>query len=192
METLTLSTLRSNGTNFGCLTDDEDHLVASAFGTTTASLRSHLTDYSRRTVKTPPISEDHWILGEMTRLFDGDKTRRSVYLRRDFTSTFQKEVYSWLGRIPRGKVTTYGMISRKLGSGPRAVGRAVASNPWPLFVECHRVVNADLTVGNYGLCGGLTQKGTATKRSLLQREGVSIKEDKIERAALWNPSEPTI
>ena len=153
-------------------------------------LRSHLMDYSRRVVKSEPTSEDHWILGEMVTLFEGDKIVRTVNLRKDFTSNFQREVYEWLGRIPRGKVTTYGMISRKLRSGPRAVGRAVASNPWPLFVECHRVVNADLTVGNYGLCGSLTQRGIATKRSLLLREGVAFKEDRIGRAALWDPSRP--
>jgi O-6-methylguanine DNA methyltransferase len=124
----------------------------------------------------------------MIRLYNGDNVSRTIKFRNSFTSDFQNEVYAWLGRIPRGKVTTYGMISNKIRSGPRAVGRAVASNPWPLFVECHRVINADLTIGNYGLCGSLTKAGTATKRSLLLREGVVVNNDRIQSASLWDPS----
>lgn len=187
METLKLSTVNARGTSFGCLVDSHDYLVASAFGANIEAVESFLSTYSKRTVRDLPVLGRHWSTDEMVRVFNGDIVSRKIQLRNSFTSNFQNEVYSWLGKIPKGKVTTYGRISHKIGSGPRAVGRAVASNPWPLFVECHRVVNANLTIGNYGLCGTLTQTGTATKRSLLLREGVAINEDRIESVSLWDP-----
>jgi O-6-methylguanine DNA methyltransferase len=188
LETLKLSIVRSGGTSFGCLIDDQDRLVGSAFGASSEAVLSHLSDYSKKRVGRAPVSGNHWLTTEMIRLFNGDQVSRTIKFRNSLTSDFQNEVYAWLRKIPRGKVTTYGMISRKIRSGPRAVGRAVASNPWPLFVECHRVINADLTIGNYGLCGSLTEAGTATKRSLLFREGVSISKGRIESASLWDPS----
>jgi methylated-DNA-[protein]-cysteine S-methyltransferase len=188
LETLKLSTVSACETNFGCLVDNHDYLVASAFGASINAIKSHLSAYSRRTVRDLPVSGSHWSTEEMIRLFNGDRVLRTIRFRNSFTSNFQNTVYSWLGKIPRGKVTTYGRISHKIGSAPRAVGRAVASNPWPLFVECHRVINANLTVGNYGLCGSLTEAGSATKRTLLLREGVPINEDRIENVSLWDPS----
>jgi len=105
----------------------------------------------------------------------------------DHVSEFQRQVYQVLEQIPKGTVTTYGRISKHLHSAPRAVGGAVASNPWPLFVPCERVVNYDLTIGNYGLCGSLGPRGTITKRTLLEREKVPILKDRIDEKAVWDP-----
>lgn len=189
METLRLSTDMAEDNLFGCLVDGEERLVGSAFGSSPTTVLSHLSDYSVRTVGNAPVRESHWFASEMVGLFKGSHRSRNVKLRDSFTTHFQQQVYSLLGRIPRGKVTTYGLISYKLQSSPRAVGRAVASNPFPLFVECHRVVNANLTIGNYGLCGRLTETGRTTKRALLVREGVKISNDRIDSHSLWNPSE---
>jgi len=127
----------------------------------------------------------------MVRLFDGHSISQPVVLNTNLVSKFQRRVYKVLERIPRGRVTTYGLISNHLESAPRAVGGAVASNPWPLFIPCQRVVNGDLTIGNYGLCGSLDRMGTITKRNLLDREAVPIRGDQIDRSALWVPSEKT-
>lgn len=53
---------------------------------------------------------------------------------------FQKRVWEEVRKIPYGEVRTYGEIAKKLGTSPRAVGRALAENPLPLYIPCHRVV----------------------------------------------------
>jgi len=80
---------------------------------------------------------------------------------------FGQRVLAEVHRIPRGRVATYGMIARALGSpgATRAVGRALAGNPIPLLVPCHRVVRSDGTLGGYAGGGTL-------KRLLLEWEGV--------------------
>ena len=93
-----------------------------------------------------------------------------------------------MGEIPKGRVTSYGLIARRISSGPRAVGTGVARNPWPLFIPCHRVVPASLEIGNYSIGGALSDYGCEVKRDLLEREGVSIEGDKIASKALWVPT----
>lgn len=104
-------------------------------------------------------------------------------------SGFRRDVYVLLCRIPRGKVTTYGAIARRLGGEryARAVGTAVATNPLPLIVPCHRVVPSSLKVGNYGMCGRDPTTGGYMKRILLEREGVTFEGERISRASIWNP-----
>ena len=52
----------------------------------------------------------------------------------------QSRVWDVMTRIPCGSVLTYGDIADKLGSSPRAVGRACGDNPIPIIIPCHRVV----------------------------------------------------
>ncbi len=80
---------------------------------------------------------------------------------------FQRNVLQAEFGIPRGYVSTYGRIARYLGvpGGARAVGGALANNPFPICIPCHRAVRAGGALG--GFRGGL-----AMKRILLQREGV--------------------
>jgi O-6-methylguanine DNA methyltransferase len=84
-------------------------------------------------------------------------------------SAFQQRVLKILQQVPRGEVRTYGWLARKAGrpKAARAVGNAMASNPIPFLIPCHRVVPAAGGVGNYGL-------GSRLKRELLQREGVDV------------------
>ncbi len=69
--------------------------------------------------------------------------------------------------IPRGWVSTYGRIARELGvvGGGRAVGNALASNPFPLLIPCHRAVRSTGALGGY-------QGGLEMKKALLEMEGV--------------------
>ena len=187
MEPLRLAIERSGDTSFGCLIDKQDKLLGSAFGHVSEIVQSHLAEYAERIGTVSPIGR-HPFTREMVRLFNGDEPVGPIKYNTENVSTFQRRVYKVLERIPRGKVTTYGLISKRLGSAPRAVGGAVASNPWPLFIPCQRVVNFDLTVGNYGLCGAPTQEGTVTKRALLERERVPVVEGRIGRTAVWDPT----
>lgn len=82
-------------------------------------------------------------------------------------SPFQEEVLEVLVRIPPGEVRSYGWVARRAGrpAAARAVGSAVARNPIPILVPCHRVVRSDGRVGEYAL-------GAQVKRDLLRAEGV--------------------
>ena len=91
------------------------------------------------------------------------------------SENFQGDVLNLVKQIPRGKVTTYGEIARELtGSvrAARAVGQAVAKNPNPVQIPCHRVVKSDGDVGGFSL-------GVATKIRLLGAEGVELRGGKV-------------
>ena len=90
--------------------------------------------------------------------------------RRDFTvrlapsgTPFQHRVWGALRRIPYGQTRSYGEIARALGSSPRAVGRANATNPICLLVPCHRVIGSDGSLTGFAF-------GEARKRKLLGLE----------------------
>lgn len=87
----------------------------------------------------------------------------------DLCSEFQQGVLRAEHGIPRGSVSTYQRIARHLGksSGARAVGQALANNPFPIIIPCHRAIGSNRTLGGY-------QGGLAMKRSLLEMEGISF------------------
>lgn len=88
---------------------------------------------------------------------------------------FQRQVLMAEYRIPRGRVTTYGRIANHIGApgAARAVGTALATNPFPILIPCHRAVRADGGIGGY-------QGGSAMKHALLEMEGVVfIDEDRV-------------
>src|SRR5438105_6222898 len=189
MKNFRLSIEKSEEMSFGCLVDQNDRLVASSFGSNSRILEKRLEEYSARSGGKSPTRINHWLTEEMIRRFEGAKNSKNAKLNTTFVSIHQAKVCGVLERIPNGKVTTYGLISNHISSAPRAVGGAVGSNPWSIFVPCHRVVPSSLTIGNYSLCGALGESGSLAKRKLLMRERVPIHEDRINSVALWNPSE---
>ena len=80
---------------------------------------------------------------------------------------FQEKVLRKEHCIPYGTVSTYARLAEQVGSAraARAVGNALARNPFPLIIPCHRAVRTDGSLGGF-------QGGTALKRSLLDMEGV--------------------
>jgi len=56
--------------------------------------------------------------------------------------TTYSRIYRAVREIPYGKTATYGEIARIIGTSPRAVGQAMARNPSPLIIPCHRVIAA--------------------------------------------------
>ena len=83
---------------------------------------------------------------------------------------FQQRALLKVMEIRKGEVRTYQWIAREIGApkAMRAVGTAMARNPIPLLIPCHRVVRADYRIGEYG-CGGPDKK-----RDLLEYEGVDV------------------
>jgi methylated-DNA-[protein]-cysteine S-methyltransferase len=82
---------------------------------------------------------------------------------------FQRRVLRMEYRIPHGMVSTYGRLAHKLGHAraARAVGTALARNPFPVAIPCHRAIRVDRSLGGYA--GGL-----AMKRRLLELEGLQF------------------
>ncbi len=81
---------------------------------------------------------------------------------------FQQQVWLACAAIPRGRTQTYAWIARRVGKpgAARAVGQALARNPFAPWVPCHRVVGRDGSLTGYSASGGL-----AAKRRLLLKEG---------------------
>lgn len=84
---------------------------------------------------------------------------------------FVEKVYDELRAVPRGSTVTYGELARRAGrpGAARAVGGAMARNPFPLFVPCHRVLASGGAIGGFSADGGLDYK-----RKLLALEGVEL------------------
>ncbi|MDX5373971.1 MAG: bifunctional DNA-binding transcriptional regulator/O6-methylguanine-DNA methyltransferase Ada [Pseudomonadaceae bacterium] len=82
-------------------------------------------------------------------------------------SAFQQRVWQALREIPPGQTRRYGELAAQLGSHPRAVARACASNPLGLLVPCHRVIGADGALTGY-------RWGVARKAALLEQEGATL------------------
>jgi methylated-DNA-[protein]-cysteine S-methyltransferase len=99
----------------------------------------------------------------------------------DRCSPFQRRVLLAEYAIPRGYVSTYGRIARHLGvpGGARAVGNALAHNPFPLVIPCHRALRSDGSAGGF-------QGGPAMKVRLLEMEGACFGPNGILRMEhLW-------
>ncbi len=93
-------------------------------------------------------------------------------VRLDFTrvSDFATRAYGRLREVGPGQTTTYGALARSMGqpAAARALGQAMAANPWPLLVPCHRVLAARGALGGFS-----AQGGTSFKERLLAVEGVT-------------------
>jgi methylated-DNA-[protein]-cysteine S-methyltransferase len=89
--------------------------------------------------------------------FAGERDEFDVPLSAAGT-TFQREVWDALARIPYGETISYGELARRVGkpSASRAVGLANGRNPLPIIVPCHRVIGANGTLTGYG--GGIERK----------------------------------
>lgn len=101
-------------------------------------------------------------------LLEGEEISFSLNLANmSLCREFQKRVLYAEHQIPRGSVSTYRLIAKCLDkpNGARAVGNALANNPFPLIVPCHRAIRSDGSLGGY-------QGGIDMKRALLEREGI--------------------
>jgi methylated-DNA-[protein]-cysteine S-methyltransferase len=84
---------------------------------------------------------------------------------------FQRRVLEETRKVPRGQVSTYAEIARRIGNpkAVRAVGQALRRNPVPIVVPCHRVIASDGSLGGYG-----GEMRSQRKVQLLKLEGVAL------------------
>lgn len=102
------------------------------------------------------------------RLLEGEDIELSLNIADlSLCTEFQQLVLRAEHRIPRGSISTYKLIAEYLGkrNGARAVGNALANNPFPLIVPCHRAIRSDRQLGGY-------QGGLEMKRALLENEDI--------------------
>lgn len=108
--------------------------------------------------------------------FDGAQRQFTLPLRPAGTA-FQQRAWARLAAIPYGTCASYGELAHDLGTGPRALAHACATNRLPILIPCHRVIGARGAMGGYS--GG---DGINTKRALLRLEGAWT-DDPAPRAA---------
>ena len=104
----------------------------------------------------------------------------------DSKDFFQK-VYKVVKMIPSGRVSTYGLIAKYLGStnSSRVVGYAMNASHQNSEIPAHRVVNrVGLLTGKYHF------SGTTLMKDLLESEGVKIQNDRVVnfKKVVWDPS----
>jgi len=111
------------------------------------------------------------LLGEnIQRFFKGERVDFELELL-DFNQCFeiQKNVLLAEYKISRGWVSTYKRIAHHLNipKGARVVGNALARNPFPIIIPCHRAIKTNGELGGF-------QGGIDMKRALLELEGIEI------------------
>ncbi|MEP6767649.1 MAG: methylated-DNA--[protein]-cysteine S-methyltransferase [Acidobacteriota bacterium] len=121
----------------------------------------------------PVYPADRPASAALRRAVSGKGSREEARLRFDLRglTDFEGAVLRKALEIPAGQVRPYGWIAREIGrpEAGRAAGSALAKNPLPLLIPCHRVVRTDGRIGDYIF-------GSAVKRALLRSEGASPEE----------------
>jgi methylated-DNA-[protein]-cysteine S-methyltransferase len=103
---------------------------------------------------------------QLVEYFRGARTKFDVEVDPDTSSAFDRTVWDRLLQVDAGRTVTYGELARRAGfaGSARAVGGAMARNPIPVIIPCHRVVGKGGEITGFGL-------GLWRKRWLLDHEG---------------------
>ncbi len=110
-------------------------------------------------------------LDDLKRYLDGERVRFKVSMNPGVQPPFIEKVLRECSRIPYGQSRSYAQLAEASGNplAARAVGQAMARNPIPIVIPCHRVLTSDGRLGGFGC-------GLEWKRFLLKLEGISWKE----------------
>jgi len=108
------------------------------------------------------------VLAQLREYFAGDRASFNLPVDISQLTAFQRSVLDVACRIAPGQVWTYQRVAQELGRprSSRPVGGALARNPIPIVIPCHRVIASDGSLGGYS--GG---SGLKAKRWLLRLEG---------------------
>ncbi|MBN2470651.1 MAG: methylated-DNA--[protein]-cysteine S-methyltransferase [Anaerolineae bacterium] len=109
---------------------------------------------------------------QLDEYFRGQRRTFDLPLDLRTDTPFQRLVLQYVQhRIPPGQTATYGQIAAALGDPERAiaVGQALAVNPLPILIPCHRVIGSDGSLVGYSAFGGVE-----TKAALLRHEGALL------------------
>jgi O-6-methylguanine DNA methyltransferase len=150
----------------------ESGLIAVGLATDERSFARRVT----RTSGTTPVRSAarlHEARRQMQEYLSGTRTSFDLKIDLRGTTPFQRSVLEAARRIPRGAVLTYGDLAVGLGrpNASRAVGQALAHNPLPVLIPCHRVVSQT------GRLRGYLGDRIGLKARLLTLEGVPVQGD---------------
>jgi methylated-DNA-[protein]-cysteine S-methyltransferase len=141
---------------------------------------------AHRAIPPAPIAR---LIRDIVRYFDGERIDFSgVPVDLGLQDPFFSQVYAEIRKLGWGETTTYGAVAKALRAEPQAardVGQAMATNPVPLIVPCHRVLAAGGKIGGFSAPGG-----SSSKARMLEIEGVAIASEKTD-AAPGTPPEQT-
>ena len=128
--------------------------------------RSFRRRFSRPVYREPGIPQKGW---RDEAKWEAAGKRRRIPFDLGSLSPFEQAVLRKALEIPPGEVRPYGWIAREIGrpKAVRAVGTALAKNPIPILIPCHRVIRSDGRIGEYAL-------GKKLKREILAAEGVDV------------------
>jgi len=168
--TATAFSIYRAASGFGLLAANDNGLVAHhlPFGAPSIgdALELAATVHPRAKGESPLTREG---AGLLSRYFAGERVAFDLPLDLQGFTPFQVAVYRTVADIPYGTVLSYLEVAAACGSprGARAIGGAMAKNPLPVLIPCHRVV------GVSGVMTGFTAPGgVASKREILLMEGV--------------------
>ncbi|MBB6426448.1 methylated-DNA--[protein]-cysteine S-methyltransferase [Sphingopyxis sp. JAI128] len=124
-------------------------------------------------VRAEPPAAIASVIDAAIRYFAGERIEFfAVAVDRGEQPPFFARVYDHVRTLGWGETTSYGAVAHALGAGPeqaRAVGQAMASNPVPLIIPCHRVLAAGGAIGGFSAPGG-----ALSKARMLELEGVPL------------------
>ncbi|NTV50815.1 MAG: methylated-DNA--[protein]-cysteine S-methyltransferase [Geobacteraceae bacterium] len=109
----------------------------------------------------------------LSRYFQGERVDFvDIPVVLDGMTPFRQKILSVIRSLTYGEICSYGQVACECNSphAARAVGGALASNPMPVIIPCHRVVASDGRLTGFSAPGG-----ESTKRALLKMEGVEFK-----------------
>jgi len=114
------------------------------------------------------------VINVLSRIYMGKPVSQRFPLALERLPKRYQRILKTVGAIPCGYVATYGEVAKVCATGPRVVGRAMATNPFPLLIPCHRVVRSDLTLAGHGA-------GKEVRLSLLEKEKRNFRKEKTIR-----------
>jgi methylated-DNA-[protein]-cysteine S-methyltransferase len=138
---------------------------------TEGQLRQHLPAGIATMASSPPISITN-VIAELRRYFAGEAIDFSgVTVDVGERSVADRKIYAALRAVRWGEAVTYGELAQRAGmpGAAQTVGQAMAKNPVPVIIPCHRVLAARGRIGGFSAPGG-----TVTKERLLALEGVFV------------------
>jgi methylated-DNA-[protein]-cysteine S-methyltransferase len=131
-------------------------LVRVGFGGEDRVLDELAAEVSPRVVRLPARLDD--VRRQLDEYFEGRRRRFEVRLDRRLSHGYRREVLEALSEVPYGETVSYKDLAVRTGNpgASRAVGGAMATNPIPIVVPCHRVLRSGGALGGYG--GGIDVK----------------------------------
>jgi len=145
-------------------------VVAVEIGMSERAFIDHLSSIFNEPIMRSKIATSS-VFEQLQEYFEGRRKVFDLPVSLNHLTPFQRRVLEATMEISFGSVSTYGEMARNLGKdrAARAVGQALARNPIPIVIPCHRVLGSD--GGLHGYSGG---EGIRTKKFLLQLEGAYV------------------